>query len=81
LQYCLISSKDIFSLEIKFFFVLLSIKKVVNKNLIFELNSNYKKLSKILFYAIEYLEINIANKQTSKNIKRYNEQHSKLSIL
>ncbi len=56
------SFKNIFSLEVKISFVLLSIKRVVNNKLIFELNLNYKKLSKNLFYIIEDSKINIANK-------------------
>ncbi len=35
------SSENIFSLEIKIFFVLLFIKRVVNNKPIFELDSNY----------------------------------------
>jgi len=67
LQYCLISFQDIFNLEIKISFALLSIKRVINNKLIFKLDLNYKMFSKDLFYTIENLEINIIDKQISNN--------------
>ncbi len=67
MQYCLISFQDIFNLEIKISFALLSIKRVINNKLIFKLDLNYKMFSKDLFYTIENLEINIIDKQISNN--------------
>ncbi len=67
MRYSLIVSKDIFSLEVKISFALLFIKRVINNNLIFELNSNYKKLFENFFYAIEDSKINIASKQIFNN--------------
>jgi len=80
LQYCLISFENIFNLKVKISFALLSIKRVVNSKLIFELNLNYKKLSKNLFYIIKNSEINITNKQISNsNINLHKLKKSKIN--
>jgi len=80
LQRYLISFKNIFNLEIKIFFALLSIRRVVNNKLVFELNLNYKKLSKDLLYTIKNSKINIVNKQTfNNNINLYKLKKSKIN--
>jgi len=80
LQRYLISFKNIFNLEIKIFFALLSIRRVVNNKLVFELNLKYKKLSKDLLYTIKNSKINIVNKQTfNNNINLYKLKKSKIN--
>ncbi len=80
MQRYLISFKNIFNLEIKIFFALLSIRRVVNNKLVFELNLKYKKLSKDLLYTIKNSKINIVNKQTfNNNINLYKLKKSKIN--